>query len=377
MSGAHTMAGVIGLMLSIPLWLLTSWRLSFHFNGGSSRWTLRRRFHVLLWCATLSEAIAYADFAGLVAPIFGRAFSDKIGYILLDLAGRSIFEFLAFSSVTELWLQTSLQASPTTISRHYHQRSLLIRTLNRVLGGVSVLMSGILIVYLLLLTTGEPIEKIEKSELLFRIQILMESLAWAVGAAFVLMCIQITKERIQISFATFPPADEAERINLQVQALAPMVVCASCYGLRAFFLFCRLVGAESAVFVATMRFHPVWWLFFVWAPTLLVVAAALYAARRRDRSALLDGGGGDPLLPDNHIPLLGQLGQPSVPPPAAAFQNFRRFAEGITTPSPSVGPSSPVKTPQQSNDDDNNNNHQTSPLRTLDASSNLGDFTVV
>jgi len=49
----HVLAGRIGLCLTVPLWLLTSWRLAFHFTRGEAPptqwWTLRRRFHVLLW----------------------------------------------------------------------------------------------------------------------------------------------------------------------------------------------------------------------------------------------------------------------------------------------------------------------------------------
>jgi hypothetical protein len=279
--------------------------------------------------------------AGFVAPIVGTKLSDKIGYVLLDLAGRSVFEFLAFCSVTELWLETALQASPTNFTRQYLHGSLLIRTLNRVLGAVSVLMSTILAIYLLFMNTMDSLEQIEKTELLFRLQILMEALSWAAGAAFVFVCAQITKERIQMSLETFPPADYIERLSLQSQALAPMITCAFCYAVRSIFLLCRLTG-ETAIFIATTRFQPIWWVAFVWAPTWLVVASSLYAARRRDRSILLDASG-DPLDPDNSIPLLGQLGQPSIPPPAAAFRNFRLFSEGITTPSHSVGPSSPTK----------------------------------
>jgi hypothetical protein len=311
--------------------------------------------------------------AGLVAPIVGTKLSDKIGYILLDLAGRSVFEFLAFCSVTELWLETALQASPTNFTRQYFHGSLLIRTLNRVLGAVSVLMSTVLAVYLLM-NTKDSLEQFERTQLLFRLQILMESLSWAAGAAFVFLCAQITRERIQMSFETFPPADNLERLSLQSQALSPMVVCAFCYALRSVFLLCRLTGA-TAIFIATARFRPIWWVAFVWAPTLLVVASSLYAARRRDRSILLDATG-DPLDPDNNVPLLGQLGQPSVPPPAAAFQNFRLFAEGITTPSHSVGPSSPATKSSGRPPRPPSRDHRSSSLD-LAGSDNLGDSTEV
>ena len=231
----------------------------------------------------MMEAAAYADFAGLLAPIMGTNLSDKVAYICLDLAGRSIFEYLAFSAVTELWLQTAFQASPT-ISRHF-QGALVLRSLNRVMGFMSVLLSGILTLYLLV--NGDSLAQIEKTELLFRLQIFMEALCWAIGCGFVTMCIKITAERIHTSFATFPPNDAMERVALQCQALVPMGVCAISYAIRSFFLLCRLTG-ETPLFVATTRFNPVWWVAFVWAPTLLVVLCALYSARRRDRSACAD-----------------------------------------------------------------------------------------
>ena len=303
-------------------------------------------------CATVSEAAAYADFTGLLSPLGGNL-SDKIGYVLLDLLGRSVFEMLAFSTITELWLQTALQASPV-VSSHF-QGSLLIRTLNRVVAGVSVLISGTLALHML--WDSETLVQFEKRTLIFRLQILMEAIGWAVGAAFCVVCVQVNNERIQMSFSTFPPANAIEGISLQCQALVPMIVCAVCYGLRALFLLCRLVG-ESPIFVATARFHPVWWVFFVWAPTLVVVLMALYSARRRDRNILLDRDS-DPTNPDNYAPLL-----PSVPPPAEAFQNFRLFADGIISP---FGPS-PAKASRQGSSQRSSN---------IEVSGNLGDTTEI
>lgn len=339
---AHTLAGLIGLSITIPLCVLTSWRLSFHFIRGDAPptqfWTLRRRFHLLLWCATVCETAAYADFAGLLSPLGGNI-SDKVGYVLLDLLGRSVFEMLAFSTITELWLQTALQASPV-VSSHF-QGSLLVRTLNRVLCLISVLISGTLAFHMLF--GFDTLVQFEKRTLIFRLQILMEAICWAVGAAFCVVCVQVNNERIQMNFATFPPSNAIEGISLQCQALVPMVVCAACYALRSLFLLCRLVG-ESPIFVATTRFHPVWWAAFVWAPTLVVVLMALYSARRRDRNILLDRDA-DPTNPDNYAPLL-----PSVPPPIEAFQNFRRFTDGIISPFTAATPAreTPPYSPQRS-----------------------------
>mgnify|MGYP005841007639 CR=1 FL=1 len=292
------------------------------------------------------EAAAYADFSGLLEPL-GNKLSDKIGYILLDLLGRSIFEYLAFCSVTELWLQTALQASPTVSPNM--EGCLLIRTFNRVLAAVSILTSILLAGYLAL--DNRSLAKVESNELLFRIQILMESICWMASAAFVVMCVKVTFERIQMSFSTFSPANTLERVTLNAQALLPMVVCAFCYVVRSVFLFCRMIG-KSPLFVSSSRFHLVWWICFVWGPTLLVVLMALYSGRRRDRIAPSFGGrAGDE--DDLNEPLL----QSPIPPPAEAFQNFRRFADGIVSPFGTT----PRATPNVS----------------IDAGSNLGETTDV
>lgn len=296
-------------------------------------------------CATVCEAAAYADFAGLLSPL-GENISDKYGYILLDLLGRSVFEMLAFSTITELWLQTALQASPLA-SEHF-QGALLFRTLNRVVAVVSVLISGSLTIHMFF--GLETLAQFERRTLSFRLQILMEAISWGVGAAFCAACIKLNQERITMNFQTFPPSNAIEGISLQCQALIPMIVCSACYALRSLFLLFRLVG-ESPIFVATARFHPVWWVAFVWAPTLLVVLMALYSARRRDRNILLDPDS-DPTDPDNYAPLL-----PTVPPPVEAFQNFRRFADGIISP---FGPN----TPQRS-------------TATMEVSGRLGDTTEI
>jgi len=269
--------------------------------------------------ATMLEAVAYADFAGLLSPLLGVMGHDKlpakVAYIFLDLLGRSVFEYLAFSAVTELWLQTAFQASPA-MSQHF-QGSLVVRSISRVMGCISVLLSGLLALYLLADT--HSLDQIERTDLFFRLQIFMEALCWTVAAGFVVMCVKITSERIQISFATFPPNDALERTALTCQALVPMVVCSLTYAIRSVFLLFRLTG-QTPFFTATTRFHPVWWVVFVWAPTFLVVICALYSARRRDRSVLDTDA--------QHVPLLGT----PTPPPAEAFQNFRRFADGVLSP---------------------------------------------
>jgi hypothetical protein len=286
------------------------------------------------------ESAAYADFSGLLAPL-GAKLSDKIGYILLDLLGRSIFEYLAFCSVTELWLQTALQASPTTSPTM--GVCLLIRTFNRVLGSVNVGCSVVLAGYLMV--DLRSLAKIEQNELLFRLQILMESICWMASAAFVLICIKVTFERIQLSFSTFSPANTLERVSLNAQALVPMAVCALCYIVRSVFLFCRMIG-ETPLIVSTNRFHPVWWVAFVWGPTLLVVTMALYSARRRDRILpSFDTGDGEDS--DFNEPLL----RTPMPPPAEAFQNFRRYADSIISP---FGNTTPGATPNISMDAGNN-----------------------
>lgn len=315
-------------------------------------------------CATAVEAAAYADFSGLFLVHLNTKLSDKVAYICLDLVGRSIFEYLAFSAITELWLQTAFQASPT-ISGHF-QMSLVVRSLNRVTGCVSVLLSGMLSLYLLVDTN--TLAHIEQTELLFRLQIFTEALCWAVSAGFVAICIKITSERIITSFATFPPNDALERVALQCQALLPMGVCALAYAVRSFFLLCRLTG-ETTLFTATTRFHPVWWVVFVWAPTLLVVLCALYSARRRDRSVLDTD--------ENHVPLLGT----PVPPPAEAFANFRRFADGNLLSPFGGGPPSPVRqqqsTPSSPSHNHHNNNNNSPSADAAAGNDNLGDYTVV
>mgnify|MGYP000532149720 CR=1 FL=1 len=291
----------------------------------------------------MSEAVAYSAFCGLLSPL-GHSLSDKMAYIFLDLVGRSICEYLAFSTITELWLQTALSASPATL---HLQSSLVVRSLNRALGAVSVVMSVVLAVYMVL--DEDDLVKIEQTELLFRLQILMESLAWGLGAGFVVMIIKITAERIQTSFATFPPNGGAlERLALQSQALVPMGVICSCYIVRSFFLLCRLAG-QTPLFIATTRFHPIWWVCFVWGPTLLVVLMALYSARRRDRMTMDS---------DQHtIPLLGN----PIAPPAEAFAHFRQsFAEGMLSPFGSVAPS-PVKESAATNNSDGNHAAAASP----------------
>lgn len=335
--------------------------------------------------ATTFEAIAYTDLAGIfpfINTIMTRTVADKLVYICLDLLGRSIFEFISFTCITELWMQTALYASPT--QSKYLQSSLLIQTLNRVLGAFAVLLSISLCVFLLM-DTNHDLYYIEHNDLVFRLQLLMETLCWIVAAILVCVAVRITYERIQQHFDTFPPSTTKERYKLLGYAIGPMILCCFCYLIRSMFLACRLLWEKT--WDVTTRFGTTWWICFVWLPTLLVVTVALYSARRRDvasennnsssnsdnnsTTGLAMGIGSGWVESDHTEPLLNNS-TPSIPPPVEAFQNFRRFSAGIISPfgNKSVISTSPTQTTPPSSF------VPPSPDRaSQDAGSNLGDLT--
>lgn len=285
------LASQIGLGLSVGLWFLSSWRLIFHIfvkrrhmddsttgsepvSQASTQWFTRRRtFHCLLWLATSCEALAYADTSGVLMVSKDRVFAEKLGYVLLDVAGRSILEMLAFCTVTAIWLKTAIESSPSVLWGSRSTPFGILPTLFLVLILLLVLASAILSVIALVLYQDDTLDHIEKLSF-GRAQILLEAIAWGVHALVVLECLFVTSKRV---LNLVPNCQWRQRVLLLRKAVLPMFVAALAYTLRCLWLSAIL---WKVPFFA--RGTWAWWIGFAWTPTWLAVGFLLYSARKRD-----------------------------------------------------------------------------------------------
>ena len=332
------LAGKIGLGVSGVLFLLSSWRLVFHFfirkrdesssaQGSSSnenennssqtrpycrpchqctptKWLTRRRtFHFLLWLSQLVEILAYADISGILTLSSDRNFAEKLGYILLDITGRSVLELLAFTTCTGIWLKTAIQSRPT---RNLDSRSQDLNVLPGLLFLIITLMlvitSAILSIVLFTSHKGESLQQIQNTQL-SRVQLLFEALAWGLHSLVVLQCLIMTGKRI----ISIVPA--AERNKPLMKALLPMLITSLVYALRCGWLVAIYCNASKI-----QRGTWFWFIFFEWLPVLIVVSTLLYSARKRDQATSTDA-------TSLQQPLLAR-------PPAEAFLAFSQYLNG-------------------------------------------------
>eukprot|EP00541_Cyclophora_tenuis_P001285 CAMPEP_0116557706 /NCGR_PEP_ID=MMETSP0397-20121206/9390_1 /TAXON_ID=216820 /ORGANISM="Cyclophora tenuis, Strain ECT3854" /LENGTH=294 /DNA_ID=CAMNT_0004083195 /DNA_START=129 /DNA_END=1013 /DNA_ORIENTATION=+ len=250
------------------------------------------------------ECLSYADLCRLIAFADSRAKAERIEYVLAEVMGRSIFEFLAFSVVTALWFTTEAEARSVSTN----ERNLVVDSLPRVL----LMWCGLLVATSI--TQAWDIYEVDGdccqgSTLVFRGHTLVEAISWGTHSVLAVVCINMTCKRI-MNLSTFPQTLLRIRIRVLIQALLPMAICAMCYAIRSIWLLAQLT--QSSPTVTASRKHLARWFWFVWFPTMVPTVTLLYSVRKRDPRINTESGD-EPLLPSDPVP------------PAEAFISFRRF----------------------------------------------------
>lgn len=332
-------------------------------------------FNLSFSIVTTIQIIAFMNISGLVPLSDDRIYRDKWGYVLLDLLGRSVFEFLAFATVTIVWFRTVVESNATTnVSNYYHNTNnernnngdesnnhlsslLRLLTLNNLstvtrwivsfMVVILVSLGGIVTIIVLIDSPDdEDILQLKQRSVMFQIQILIEALSWLVHAMFVIFCMYLTTESILQKMSTFGQQFcSRKKFSLLSKVLIPMSVCAVCYLGRSIWLLTTLIFLKSSLpYEWTGRLHILWWIGFVWIPTLVMFTMALYSLRIRDQhttATTIRGNNNNLLFQDNYDlmdPLLitasssgrQQTLATHIPPPVEAFLAFRKFNDIIT-----------------------------------------------
>lgn len=287
----HT-AGTTGFCLSSVLLILAIWRLAYHFSSNDFSWTSRRVFHGLFCVAMLVEAFSYADLCGMISLSSDPQISERLGYILLEIVGRSLLEVLTYSVVTALWLETVGK----NIGR-LGQNALLVSW-----GAIVLSTSSLQIV--------EMLRSEQDVEWTYQLHCFVEATCWLLHCMASVACCVFTTKRI-VSLSTFPQFSAGTRIKVLVKALLPMMLCSICYGLRSGCLFVYELESRTPTY---SRESLLWWIGFSWVPTLIPSLMLLYSTRKRDIGM---GYHQD----STSVPLL--LSPPG--PPAEAFVSFQRL----------------------------------------------------
>lgn len=249
------------------------------------------------------ECVAFADVAGIIALSRDPTMAIKVGYVLLDVIGRAMFEFLAFSTVTILWLGMARDMNVT-------EPSLLLDSLPLIVMGTGVVLSVASICEAVDILTST-----NEASWVFRGHILVEAIAWGIQAIVALICTWLTATRIS-RLSMLPSSNTWTQFKVVAKPLVPMVLCTVCYTIRSIWLFVLFVKLPKTSHLVN-RCSMAWWIGFCWIPTFVPATMCLYSARKRDPTP-------DQIRQDDHLahPLL-----PTPVPPAEAFISFRKFRE--------------------------------------------------
>lgn len=268
-----------------------------------SEFRLQKLFHNRSSDISLHIDNSYIDISGLVPLSKNRIFAEKLGYILLDVAGRSVLELLSFTTITGLWLKTAIRSGPSReLDQSQDMRLRVFPALFLIITLMLVIASVTLSVLVFSDFRDNNLETIQNSPL-SRAQFLLEAFAWGLHALVVFECLFLTWRRIVTLIQPAP-----ERNILLCKAVLPMFAASLMYSLRCVWLvciYCHVTHIERGTWA--------WWIGFQWCPTWLSVSMLLYSARKRDQSTG------------------GELQQPLLRParpPAEAFLAFSMHRNG-------------------------------------------------
>lgn len=226
-------------------------------------------------------------------------FAEKLGYILLDVTGRSVLELLSFATITALWIKTAIRSGP---AEHNNLKYRLFPALFLIFTMMLVIASVSLSIVAFSDFRTDSLATIQNSQL-SRGQVLLEAFAWGLHSLVVLQCLLLTWNRV-----TTVVEPSRDRRKLLCKAVLPMMVTSLAYAFRCAWLlslFYHTPGIERGTWY--------WWICFEWLPTWVAVSMLLYSARKRDQVTSSS---------DLQEPLLRPR------PPAEAFLAFSRHRNG-------------------------------------------------
>jgi hypothetical protein len=248
----------------------------------------------------LVEAFAYADLCNLIPLSDDEATRKKVGYILLNIVGQSVAEFITFSTVTHMWFRT---LSGVRVRASEEQRMF------RLFPGLLLMTVIILVLH----SVWEIVDLWHYNEIIqFRLtskvhttQILIQGLAWALHGILVITCVGMTYRQI-VALPTISQIAQRTKATIIASVEIPMIICGICYLLRSIFLFTDFASHNHEKEISVG-----YWVWSTWVPTFVPAIMLLYTARKRDRHVL---GTHDVFDPS---------GLPPTGPPEDVFLRFR------------------------------------------------------
>lgn len=356
-----SLVGKIGLVTSTFILSICTWRIFFHIcrkktRTTRQRWITRRQsFHVFLWMAACCEVLAYAQLSEIFSFTEDRILSDKIDFVILNVVSRTL-ELLAFSTVTDIWLRTSIDAHPSS-SRillsnredfliHWLPPIFLLCAVSLVITSVSL---SVVIFFGVLITP------------LSMIQTALEAMLYGINISMVILSISMTSKWI---LTLVPSTEWKRRSYLICKAVGPMIISSIQYSTRFVWLVVAFMNEDK-------RDSWSWWISFSWIPSIVLSIVLLYSIRKRDSIAefeviennvVVDSDGNNNNAAtssneDNSNDLQQSLlSRPQ--PPAEAFRSFHNFRRGVDIDdSFSLGSPIPHNTGTQLEDSEDESSH--------------------
>jgi len=280
-------SGIVGLCLTLFLWVITSWRLLYHYSVWCPNFfqrhkeeedtehvrtdglTTKRILHGLLWTAMVVEGVAYAD-------MIGSNSSNKLNYTLLDIIGRGIIEFSTFVIGTVHWFSVLSQARTGG-----KRLSFTLFPVILALATIAVTIVSTFEAVALLNGSYETVHEFRANSQVHRITLMVEAVGYGAHAIIVTICMSTVYKQIS-NLPTLSQVRSRAKRNIINKMIIPMIFCALSYALRCGFMaadFASRITSPATTFEEGIG----WWAGNCWVPTFVPSMMLLYSIRKRDR----------------------------------------------------------------------------------------------
>ena len=318
--------GWYGIILTGTFLLIAAWRLTAHLwgwhpglfratiNGPRAEgWTMRRVFHLFLFCAMFFELLGYAEMVGMKLSTSDGT-SPKVGYGFLEIFGRCLFEFGAFSIATVLWF-LSIKSSragqgigSASSNDHFYQNGLFTKfyclPATMCVAFLIMFIHSTIVIVNLTSDDSETLEDWKYNSKTHKYHLVGEGVFWTLHGILVLFCAWLMYRRL-LGLSSYQQLSVAQKTPILTRMLVTMLSCAICYIMRGIMIF--LARASLNRDDEDYENGAKWWIAAMWVPTLFPSLLLLYTFRRIERGpSWIDGVDCETaeLLPAPHPPAL-------------------------------------------------------------------------
>merc|ERR1719215_1951657 len=286
-------------------------------------WTMRKVFHLLLFIAMFFNVLGYAQMIGLNIS-YSDTQSEKLGYAFIEIFGRCLFEFGAFSVATVLWFLTIKSSragqgigGASSNDQQFYQQGLLCTKFYCLPATICIAFIGLSIHSVvvcgnILSSKYDSLEDWKYESNTHKKHLLSEGIFWILHGLTVFFCCKLMYARL-LGLASYQQLPVSQKTPILTRMLVTMLTCASCYIMRGVMLLLARASLDTSE--DDYENGILWWTLAMLIPSVFPSILLFYPFRRLERGPFWIEG-----INSETAELL-----PAPVPPALIWKRFKRI----------------------------------------------------